>query len=134
METILKQILGEVSKLSSKIDHIDAKVDNLGSKVQSLESKVDNLDSKVQSLEAKVDNLDSKVEGLTERVTLVEQAQVRMENVMNTNFAALYDAREMQNEFNERIEAKVDILNSKIDTIALQVNHHEHRFNRLKSI
>ena len=53
---------------------------------------------------------------------------------MTTNFAALYDAREMQTEFNERIEAKIDILNSKIDTIALQVNHHEHRFNRLKSI
>ncbi len=120
MEAILKQILGEVSNLSSKIDHIDAKVDTLGSKVQSLDSKVDNLDSKVESL--------------TERVTLVEQGQVRMENVMNTNFAALYDAREMQNEFNERIEAKVDILNSKIDTIALQVNHHEQRFNRLKSI
>ena len=134
MEAILKQILGEVSNLSSKIDHIDAKVDNLGSKVQSLESKVDNLDSKVQNLELKVDNLDSKVEILTERVTLVEQSQVRMENVMTTNFAALYDAREMQAEFNERIEAKVDILNSKIDTIALQVNHHEHRFNRLKSI
>ena len=127
MEAILKQILGEVSKLSSKIDQVDSKVDDLGSKVQSLDSKVQNLDSKVQSLDTKVDNL-------TERVTLVEQSQVRMENVMTTNFAALYDAREMQTEFNERIEAKVDILNSKIDTIALQVNHHEHRFNRLKSI
>lgn len=113
MEAILKQILGEVSNLSSKIDQIDTKVDNLESKFNTLESKVDNL---------------------TERVTLVEQAQVRMEHVMTTNFAALYDAREMQTEFNERIEAKVDILNSKIDTIALQVNHHEHRFNRLKSI
>ncbi|MDF2564521.1 MAG: hypothetical protein K0Q53_916 [Massilibacillus sp.] len=120
MEAILKQILGEVSKLSSKIDHIDAKVDNL--------------DSKVQSLESKVDNLDSKVDNLAERVTLVEQSQVRMEQVMTTNFAALYDAREMQAEFNERIEAKVDILNNKIDTISLQVNQHEQRFNRLKSI
>jgi len=127
MEAILKQILGEVSNLSAKIDHIDAKVDNLESKFNTLETKVDNL-------EAKFDNLESKVDNLAERVTLVEQAQVRMESVMTTNFAALYDAREMQNEFNERIEAKVDILNSKIDTIALQVNHHEHRFNRLKSI
>ena len=127
MEAILKQILGEVSNLSSKIDQIDTKVDTLDSKVESLDSKVQNLDSKVQCLDSKVDNL-------TERVTLVEQSQVRTENVMTTNFAALYDAREMQTEFNERIEAKIDILNSKIDTIALQVNHHEHRFNRLKSI
>ncbi|MBP2632095.1 MAG: hypothetical protein H6Q70_2723 [Firmicutes bacterium] len=134
MEAILKQILSEVSNLSVKIDHIDAKVDNLESKFNTLETKVDNLEVKFNTLESKVDNLETKVDNLTERVTLVEQAQVRMENVMNTNFAALYDAREMQNEFNERIEAKVDILNSKIDTIALQVNHHEHRFNRLKSI
>ncbi|WP_110954042.1 hypothetical protein [Anaerosinus massiliensis] len=134
MEAILKQILTEVSSLSSKFDHLESDVKDIKSDVGTLKSDVGTLKSDVGTLKSNVSTLTSRVDDLGDRLLNVEQSQLRMENTMTTNFAALYDAREMHQEFNERIESKVDVISSKMDTLALQVNYHEHRFNRLKSI
>jgi len=58
-----------------------------------------------------------QVNDLSVEVKAIEESQVRMENELTEKVRALYDAREVQNDVNERIinalgriEAKVDVL------------------------
>jgi ABC-type phosphate transport system auxiliary subunit len=64
-----------------------------------------------------LDTLAHDVSNLNSKVDKIDASQVRMENELTEKVRALFDAREVQNDVNEkmlyslnRIEAKVDVL------------------------
>ncbi len=82
METneMLELILGEVRKVSDKVDRLESRMDNLEKRMDSLEIKVNNIEKKVEKLEIKVNNIEQKAEKL-------EIKSNAMEVLIKDNFA-----------------------------------------------
>lgn len=94
MEEILKQILGEMQ--SMRKDMNDMKTDMSG--------------------------LKSDVSGLKQDMTEVKQSLTKIENEHGDKISALYDAREVLLDQNERIAASQVRVESKLDRLVLRVN------------
>lgn len=53
----------------------------------------------------------------------IRQSQVRMENELTEKVRALFDAREVQNDVNERIMSTLDRIEAKVDVLQLETAH-----------
>lgn len=62
----------------------------------------------------------------------VQQSLVRIENDHGEKISALYDAREVQMDVNERILESLSRIESKLDKISLKVDAHESALKRAK--
>jgi len=78
---------------------------------------LESLDNRLDNVESGQETMARQVNELSEEVKEIRQSQVRMENELVEKVRALFDAREAQNDVNERIinalgriEAKVDVL------------------------
>ena len=54
----------------------------------------------------------------------IRQSQVRMENELTEKVRALFDAREVQNDVNERIMSTLDRIEAKVDVLQLETAAH----------
>ncbi|WP_235811146.1 hypothetical protein [Syntrophomonas wolfei] len=63
-----------------------------------------------------MDNLETKVDK-------VDASQVRMENELTEKVRALFDAREVQNDINERIIMALGRIEAKVDVLQLETAH-----------
>ena len=64
-----------------------------------------------------------QVNELREEVKDIRQSQVRMENELTEKVRALFDAREVQNDINERIIMALGRIEAKVDVLQLETAH-----------
>jgi uncharacterized protein YlxW (UPF0749 family) len=64
-----------------------------------------------------------QVNELSEEVKDIRQSQVRMENELTEKVRALFDAREVQNNVNERIINTLERVEAKVDVLQLETAH-----------
>lgn len=81
------------------------------------------LEAHMNGLEKGQDILARQVSTLTEDMQEVRQSQVRMENELTEKVRALFDAREVQNNVNERIISTLDRIEAKVDVLQLETAH-----------
>lgn len=96
-------------------------------KMNGMETKITNIETETKSMRGEMatkDDLDEITQSLCrtdKRMTQMEGSLARMENDLGTKVAALFDAREVQNDTNEKVDAQLDKLDTKIDRIAADV-------------
>lgn len=62
----------------------------------------------------------TQLKELNSRVTSIETT---MENELNDRIRALYDARQVQNDVNERVLGSLERIEQKVDTLQLETLH-----------
>ncbi len=67
-----------------------------------------------------------------EELAKVSQSQARMESELTNKVRALYDAREVQFDVNERILDSLGRIENKIDRVSLKVSSHDAILQRVK--
>ena len=60
---------------------------------------------------------------LTKEVIELGQSQVRMENELTEKVRALFDAREVQSDVNERLISTLERIEAKVDVLQLETAH-----------
>lgn len=96
-------------------------------KMNGMETKITSIETETKSMRGEMatkDDLDEITQSLCrtdKRMTQMEGSLARMENDLGTKVAALFDAREVQNDTNEKVDAQLDKLDTKIDRIAADV-------------
>lgn len=60
---------------------------------------------------------------LTKEVVELRQSQARMENELTEKVRALFDAREVQNDVNERLISTLGRIEAKVDVLQLETAH-----------
>ena len=96
-------------------------------KMNGMETKITSIETETKSMRGEMatkDDLDEITQSLyrtDKRMTQMEGSLARMENDLGTKVAALFDAREVQNDTNEKVDAQLDKLDTKIDRIAADV-------------
>ena len=95
--------------------------------LEALLAKVTGMETEMKSMRGEMatkDDLDEITQSLgrtEKRMTQMEGSLARMENDLGTKVAALFDAREVQNDTNEKFDSQIDKLDTKIDRIAADV-------------
>ena len=62
---------------------------------------------------------------IIDRLDRVEQGQVRIENDQGVKLSALFDAREVQFDVNERICDTLNRMEGKMDRLTLRISSHD---------
>jgi hypothetical protein len=70
----------------------------------------------LESMNERMGNLESKIDK-------VDANQVRMENELTEKVRALFDAREVQNDINERIISALGRIEAKLDVLQMETAH-----------
>jgi len=137
MEEILKQILsevkdlkqdvGEVKGLRQDVQGLKQDVGGLQQDVQGLKQDVGGLQQDVQGLKQDVGVLKQDVQGLKEDIgelkTSAVKLETRIENEVIEKIRALFDAREVQQDTNQRIISTLDRIEAKVDVLQLETAH-----------
>ena len=95
--------------------------------LEALLAKVTGMETEMKSMRGEMatkDDLDEITQSLgrtEKRMTQMEGSLARMENELGTKVAALFDAREVQNDTNEKFDSRFNQLDTKIDRIAADV-------------
>ena len=96
-------------------------------KMNGMESKMTTMETEMKSMRGEMaakDDLDEITQSLgrtEKRMTQMEGSLARMENELGTKVAALFGAREVQNDTNEKFDSRFNQLDTKIDRIAADV-------------
>ena len=80
----------------------------------------------------KLDKLEHGQEKLEQGQDELRQGFARMENDHGEKLSALFDAREVQTDVNDRIVASLTRIESKLDKITLKVAAHDSALKRAK--
>ena len=102
MEEILKQILGEVKGLKQDVGELKG----LRQDVQGLQQDMRGLKQDVGELKTSMVKIES-----------------RIENEVIEKIRALFDAREVQQDVNQRVISTLDRIEAKIDVLQLETAH-----------
>jgi len=62
----------------------------------------------------------SRLDNLEANIAKVNDSQVRMENEFTEKVGALFDAREVQNDVNERIIGTLERIEAKVDVLQME--------------
>ncbi len=73
-----------------------------------------------------------KLEQMDNRLINVEQSQAKMENELTDKVRALFDAREVQFDANDRIVESLSRIESKLDRMTFKVATHDSVIQRVK--
>ncbi|HBQ87198.1 MAG TPA: hypothetical protein DD811_12090 [Syntrophomonas sp.] len=77
----------------------------------------------LESMQQGQNMIAKQVNELSEEVKDIRQSQVRMENELTEKVRALFDAREVQNNVNERIINTLERVEAKVDVLQLETAH-----------
>ena len=98
-----------------------AKMSGMEQNLSDVKQSQSRTEQRLNSMEDRFDDLAGSQERTNERLANVEGSLARMENELGTKVAALFDAREVQNDTNEKFDSQFDKLDTKIDRIAADV-------------
>lgn len=84
--------------------------------LDTMQGDITNLNINLVKVETRLDNLASKVDK-------IDAGQVRMETELTEKVRALFDAREVQNDVNERIISALERIEAKVDVLQLETAH-----------
>ncbi|KLU61885.1 hypothetical protein CEB3_c18030 [Peptococcaceae bacterium CEB3] len=84
--------------------------------LKDLKAGQDRVESGLQSVKATQTEFGSSLQG-------VKTSQIRMENELGQKVTALFDAREVQEEYNNRIFVTLERLEAKIDVLQMETAH-----------
>ena len=88
--------------------------------LRSLNEGQKNYTEKSNTLEQGQNLLAKHVTELVSNVNKLSESQVRMENELTEKVRALFDAREVQNNINERIITSLDRIEAKVEVLQLE--------------
>lgn len=88
-------------------------------RIGNMEQSMVNMEGRIDGLEKGQDILARQTHNLTENVQEIRQSQVRLENELTEKVNALFDAREVQNDVNERIVSALNRIEAKVDVLQL---------------
>lgn len=97
------KILALLEKMAGDFSELKGDVAALKQGQVNLENRIGNIDGRMEGMEAGQNILARQITILTEDVQDIRQSQVRMENELTEKIRALFDAREVQNDANERV-------------------------------
>ena len=98
-----------------------AKMNGMEQTISDVKQSQSRTEQRMNAMEDRFDDLAGAQERTNERLANVEGSLARMENDLGAKVAALFDAREVQNDTNEKVDAQLDKLDTKIDRIAADV-------------
>lgn len=106
MENTLKQILEELQNLNQKVSNIEKEQQAMKEDQQSMKSDLQTMKTDISEL---------------------KNSQLRLESRMETEVIdkvrALFDAREVQNDINERMISTLNRIEAKIDVLQMETAH-----------
>ena len=79
--------------------------------------KLSEMDNKINAMDNKINAMDNKINAMDAEIKEVKSIQLRMEDKMDNNFKALYDAREVNFDDHKRIEDKIDTIHNELSSI-----------------
>ena len=97
-------------------------------KMNGMESKMVNMETEMKSMHGEMatkDDLDEITQSLgrtEKRMTQIEGSLARMENELGTKVAALFDAREVQNDVNGRILSALERIEKNVLNQDIQIS------------
>lgn len=113
---VIETIAGDVSELKEGQATLETRMNGLEKGQVALETRMN-------GLEKGQDILARQVSTLTEDVQEIRQSQVIMENELTEKVRALFDAREVQNDINERIVSALERIEAKVDVLQMETAH-----------
>ena len=107
--------------LLAKMNGMEQTLSDVKQSQSRTEQRLERVETRLDGMEDRFDDLAGAQERTNERLANMEGSLARMENELGTKVAALFDAREVQNDTNEKVDAQLDKLDTKIDRIAADV-------------
>ena len=89
------------------------------------------MDEMLKEILEKLNRIESSM-ATKEELAKVSQSQARMESELTNKVRALYDAREVQFDVNERNLDSLGRIENKIDRVSLKVSSHDAILQRVK--
>ena len=132
----LARLTQELTEFKSDTDHrfntIDSRFETIESRLDKMDSRFDEMDSRFNEMDSRFNEMDSRFNDLNSRMERVESSLVRIENDHGEKLRALFDAREVQLDVNERIFDTLNRLEGKIDRLGLKVSAQDALLKRVK--
>ncbi|MGI6453669.1 MAG: hypothetical protein ACOX0E_09440 [Syntrophomonadaceae bacterium] len=75
------------------------------------------------TMQESITQVNTRLDNLETKISKIDASQARMENEFTEKIRALYDAREVQNDVNERIISTLGRIEAKIDVLQLETAH-----------
>ncbi len=119
----LGSVKDDLGNVKSDLRSVKDDLGNVKSDLRSVKDDLGNVKNDLGNLEKGQDILARQVSKLTEDVQEIRQSQVRMENELTEKVSALFDAREVQNDVNERIVTALERIEAKVDVLQLETAH-----------
>ncbi|MEN6414812.1 MAG: hypothetical protein ABFC84_18900 [Veillonellales bacterium] len=132
MEELLKQLIAGQKQILGRMDHIEKEQIDVKQAVVRLEKEQTDTKQAVVRIEKEQSDTKQAMARMEKEQADIKQAVVRMENQHGEKLAALYDAREVQLDVNERIFDSLNRIEGKIDRISLKVSSHETLLKKVK--
>lgn len=95
-------------------------LESMQTDIGGLKAGQDSLNAKVAGLEQGQNMIAKQVNELSAETKAVGESQVRMENELTEKVRALFDAREVQNDVNEKIMNTLDRIEAKVDVLQME--------------
>lgn len=90
-----------------------------------MEELLKQLLTEVREIKASQARTEQRLEGVEAESRATKEGLARMENDMGVKVSALFDAREVQMDVNERVCSSLQRIESKLDRISLRVASHD---------
>lgn len=116
------KILALLEKMAGDFIELKGDVGALKQGQVNLETHIGTIEGRMDGMEAGQNILARQITILVEDVQEIRQSQVRMENELTEKVRALFDAREVQNDANERIITTLSRIENKLDNQLWEVN------------
>jgi septation ring formation regulator EzrA len=94
--------------------------------------RLDKVDSRFSEMDSRFDKVDSRFSEMDSRLERIEVSVIRIENDHGEKLRALFDAREVQMDINERICDTLNRIEGKIDRLGLKVSAHDALLKKAK--
>ena len=114
--------------LLAKMNGMELKMTNMEGSLSDVKQSQSRTEQRMDCMEARLEGMDDRFDGLAgaqgrtnERLANMEGSLARMENELGTKVAALFDAREVQNDVNAKTDIQLNKIDTKIDRISADV-------------
>lgn len=95
----------------------------IATQVGNLTNQVSTFTKDMTEIKTKLISLEDQLNSVDDRLDTVEKIVVRIENDHGQKLKALFDAREVQNDINERIISTLNRIEAKLDVLQMETAH-----------
>ena len=108
--------------LLAKMNGMEQTISDVKQSQSRTEQRLERVETRLDGMEDRFDDLAGAQERTNERLANVEGSLARMENELGTKVAALFDAREVQNDVNERILSALERIEKNVLNQDIQIS------------